>query len=207
LGWDPFWYNPWWGWPGYGYGYNVYPDSGTYDYPDSGYYSPDDNSNPPPQQDDQYNNQDNYNNQYNQGEPNGNWITPNGPSPSYSQNSGNLAVPVLIYMKNGRVYSVRDYWMIDGMLHYVTMNGVQRSADLDLVDLPRTNTENAKSGVRFIFKSEPSVAPPEPDNDVEPPAQPNTNQPSAQPGGTNELLPSPAPTQQINAGPQPEART
>lgn len=83
-------------------------------------------------------------------------------------------------MKNGAVYSVRDYWMVDGELHYILMDGVQNSVDLDLVDLPRTNTENAKSGVRFIFKSEPSPAP---------------------------EAPAPAPTQEINAVPQPEART
>ena len=61
------------------------------------------------------------------------------------------------------------------------------TTDLEQVDLPRTNTENAKSGVRFIFKS-----------DVPPSAEPD-----AQPGNPN----APAPTQQLNAVPQPEART
>jgi hypothetical protein len=98
-----------------------------------------------------------------------------------------LAVPVLIYLKSGRVLSVRDYWMVDGELHYLLINGVQHSVDLEQVDLPRTNTENAKSGVRFIFKSEPS-APAEPD---------------AGPGTPNE----PAPTRQLDAVPQPEAHT
>jgi hypothetical protein len=69
--------------------------------------------------------------------------------------------------------------MMDGVLHYILMNGTQYSVDLDRVDLPRTNTENAKSGVKFIFKSEPSITTP---------AQPNS-----QPGSPNE--------------PQPEART
>ena len=125
----------------------------------------------------------------NQGPTNGNWITPNGPSPSLAPNSANLAVPVLIYMKNGSVLTVRDYWMIDGELHYILMSGTQRTTDLEQVDLPRTNTENAKSGVRFIFKSEPSVPP--------------SAEPDAQPGNPN----APAPTQQLNAVPQPEART
>ena len=58
-------------------------------------------------------------------------------------------------MKNGAVYSVRDYWMTDGELYYVLMDGAQHSVDLDLVDLSRTNSENAKSGVKFIYKSEP----------------------------------------------------
>jgi hypothetical protein len=87
-------------------------------------------------------------------------------------------------MKNGAVYSVRDYWMTDGELSYILMNGAQHTIDLEQVDLPRTNTENAKSGVKFIFKSEPSVAPAVP-----------------------APVPAPAPTQELNAVPQPEART
>jgi len=185
---DPFWYNPWWGaGPAYGYGYYGYPNSNVYSSPDSGSYAPDDNSNPPPQQD----NQDNRDNQDNPDNSDGNWITPNGPSPSSAPNSGNLTVPVLIYMKNGSVLTVRDYWMIDGELHYLLMSGVQRTVNLELVDLPRTNTENAKSGVKFIFKSEPSITTPA--------------QPDAEPGSPNG--PAPAPTQQINAVPEPEART
>ena len=180
---DPFWYDPWWGaGPAYGYGYYGYPNSYVYGYPDSGYYAPDDNSNQPPDQDNQ--------NQYDQENLNGNWVTPNGPSPALAPNSSNLAVPILIYMKNGSILTVRDYWMIDGELHYILMSGAQRTVNLESVDLPRTNTENAKSGVKFIFKSEPSVTAP--------------TQPDAEPGSPNG---TPAPTQQINAVPQPEART
>jgi hypothetical protein len=86
-------------------------------------------------------------------------------------------------MKNGAVYSVRDYWMSDDELNYILMDGAQHTVDLEQVDLPRTNTENAKSGVKFIFKSEPSMAPP--------PVS----------------APAPSPTQELNAVPQPEART
>jgi hypothetical protein len=145
----------------------------VYGYPDPGYYAPpDDNSNPPAEQDNQYE-------QENSSGTDGNWVTPNGPSPSIAPSSGNLAVPVLIYMKNGSVLTVRDYWMIDGDLHYILMSGVQRTVNLELVDLPRTNTENAKSGVRFIFKSEPSVTAPEPDGSPAPPAQPDSGHPNA----------------------------
>lgn len=168
--WDPFWFNPWWSaGPADGYGYYGYPNSNIYNYPNPEYNAPDDNSNPPPVPD-----------QDNQEPIDGNWVTPNGPSPSSAPNSGNLTVPVLIYMKDGAVYTVRDYWMVDGVLHYVLMNGAENSIDLERVDLPRTNTENAKSGVRFIFKSQPNITPP--------------------PNGL-------APTQQLNAVPQPEART
>lgn len=191
--WDPFWVDPWWGWPAPAY--YAYPPYG-YVYPDSEYNPPPDyNSNPPEQDSGEYDqeNQDSLG----PGATNGNWVTPNGPSPAVAPNNGALAVPVLIYLKNGSVLTVRDYWMIDGELHYILMSGVQRGVNLEAVDLPRTNTENAKSGVKFIFKSEPSVTSPEPDGNGAP-AQPN-----AQPDGSN----APAPTQQINAVPQPEART
>jgi len=178
-GWDPFLFDPWWGWPAPGYGYYLYPNNYLYGYPPDGYYAPEGNSAPPAQQDDQYDNDSSDGNNTN-----GNWITPNGPSPSSTQNSASLSVPVLIYMKNGAVYSVRDYWMSDDELNYILMDGAQHAVDLERVDLPRTNTENAKSGVRFIFKSEPSIAPP--------PAI---------------SVPAPAPTQELNAVPQPEART
>jgi hypothetical protein len=176
--WDPFWYDPWWGvGPAYGYGSYGYPNSNVYGYPDSGYYAPDDNSNPPPEQD------------Y-EGSPDGNWVTPNGPSPSSAPNSGTLTVPVLIYLKSGGVYTVRDYWIVDGELHFILMNGVQNSVNLEQVDLPRTNTENAKSGVKFIYKSEPSITAPAPGG-------------NGMPQGASE----PSPKQQMNAVPQPEART
>ena len=185
--WNPFWFDPWWGiGPAYGYGYYGYPNGYLYGYPDSGYYGPDNNSNPPPDQPDQ-------DEEYT---PDGNWATPNGPSPSSALNSGNVAVPVLIYLKSGAVYTVRDYWIVDGELHYILVNGVQNSIDLEQVDLPRTNTENAKSGVKFIFKSEPSIMAPAPDGNAAPTSP-----------GPSESSPAPAPTQQINAVPQPEART
>jgi hypothetical protein len=177
--WDPFWFDPWWGpGPAYGYGYYGDPNSGVYGYPPPGNYAPEDNANPPADQD-----QDN-----DQGV-DGNWIMPNGPSPSAAANAANLNVPVLIYLKSGAVYTVRDYWIVDGELHYILMSGVQNSVDLEQVDLARTNTENAKSGVKFIYKSEPNITSPV--------------QPNALPGSPN----APAPTQQINVVPQPEART
>jgi hypothetical protein len=183
--WDPFWYNPWWGTgPAYGYGYSAYPDSNVYGYPDSGYYAPEDNSYASPQQD----------SQDEQGNSDGNWVTPNGPSPSSAPNSGSLNVPVLIYLKSGAVFTVRDYWITDEEFYYVLMNGVQNSVNLEQVDLPRTNMENAKSGVKFIFKSEPNITVPAPDGNGMPP-------------GATKPSPKTAPTQQLNAVPQPEART
>ncbi|HEX4642281.1 MAG TPA: hypothetical protein VH161_02400, partial [Candidatus Acidoferrales bacterium] len=159
-GWNPYWADPSWGWPSAGYGYYEPPAYNLYSYPDSTNSVPYDYSAPSVPQDEPDNSSD-------QGTTDGNWITPNEPSPSSASNSGVLTVPVLIYLKAGGVLSVRDYWMLDGELHYLLMNGSQHIVDLEQVDLARTNAENAKSGVRFIFKSEPSVTVP-----MEPDAQP-----------------------------------
>ena len=179
-GWDPFFYDPWWAsGPTIGFGNYIY-DQNSYLYGNQapGYYVPDDGSAGPAQPDDI----DNQYYQDNRGAGDGNWVTPNGPNPSSSQNSANLAVPVLIYLKSGAVYTVRDYWIVDDELHYILMDGVQNFVDLERVDMPRTNSENAKSGVKFIFKSEPSAVP-------------------------GASAPAPSPTQELNAVPQPDART
>jgi hypothetical protein len=124
----------------------------------------------------------------------GNWIAPNGPSPSSSTDSEILTVPFLIYMKSGEIHTVRDYWMVDGKFYYLRMDGAERSVNLEEIDLARTNTENANSGVKFIFKSAPSAAPTAPDEKVAPPA-------------STEPSPSPKTEHQNDQASQPEART
>ncbi len=110
------------------YGYYAAPDYNLYGNPDQGYYGSNNYSAPPPQQygqDDQYDQENST--------PDGNWITPNGPSPSSAPSSAALAVPVLIYMKSGSVLTVRDYWMVDGELHYILVNGAQSLVNLEQV--------------------------------------------------------------------------
>jgi hypothetical protein len=181
-GWDPFIYDPWWGWPGPGYGYyGWYNNNYVYGSPTAGNLAPENDSTPPPSQDMQYNSS-------------GNWIAPNGPSPSSSTDSEILTVPFLIYMKSGEIHTVRDYWMVDGKFYYLRMDGAERSVNLEEIDLARTNTENANSGVKFIFKSAPSAAPTAPDEKVAPPA-------------STEPSPSPKTEHQNDQPSQPEART
>jgi hypothetical protein len=181
-GWDPFIYDPWWGWPAPGYGYyGWYNNNYVYGSPTAGNMAPEDDSTPPLSQD-------------TQDDSSGNWVTPNSSSPSSSTDSAILTVPFLIYLKSGEIHTVRDYWMVDGKFCYLRMDGAERSVNLEEVDLPRTNTENAKSGVKFIFKSAPGAAPTAPDENVAPPA-------SVEPS------PSPKTQHQNDQPPQPEART
>jgi len=81
-------------------------------------------------------------------------------------------------MKNGAVYTVSDYWMTNEEFYYVLANGEQHSVGLDQVDLSKTNAENAKSGVKFIFKSDPTITVPAPDGSAAPPVQPNSDRPN-----------------------------
>ncbi|MBZ5662265.1 MAG: hypothetical protein LAO08_17835 [Acidobacteriia bacterium] len=126
-----------WGWPGYGYyGYPAgYPYG--YDYNNSNnnssYVAPADNYVPPES------------------------TSSSGPaeqsSPqTYSAADG--AVPVLLYLKDGSVFSARDYWYSGGQVHYVLTNGREGAFDVDQLDLQRTIDENAKSGVKFVVKSD-----------------------------------------------------
>jgi len=159
-----YWNDPWWGWPGYGYyGYPTgYLYGGPYPDPyDDSYAQPyagnDPNAQPP----------ENY--------PDGNSSAP-PVGPSFNQNSSqaaasaNTVVPVLLYMRDGSVYSVRDYWVSRGQLHYVLLNGADRTSDIDQLDLQRTVDENARSGVQFTLKPGPSSFGPAPN--VSPEATP-----------------------------------
>lgn len=190
-GWNPFWVDPFWGWPAGGYGYYASPNYGVYSYPDSGSYAPYDNAAPPEQPDNSYDS-------YDESNSNNNWVTPNSVSPSYAPNSGAVSVPVLIFMKNGSVYTVSDYWMTNDEFYYVLSDGSQHSVSMDQVDLTRTNSENAKSGVKFIFKSDPTIVAPAPDGSATPPTQRD-----AAPGKLNAPVPAPP----ANGTTEPEART
>ena len=97
------------------------------------------------------------------------------------------------------MYSARDYWITNDEFNLVLMDGEQKSFSLDQVDLQRTNDENAKSGVKFILKSDPTVPPP--GENFAP------GQPSLQPDGSGQTPRTPAPSQPNHANPQPDART
>ncbi len=145
--WDPFyWGGLTWGWPGYGYyGYPAgYPYDG-YDYnntsDNSSYVEPADNYVPP------------------DSTPSAGPVEQSTPQ-TYSVANG--AVPVLLYLKNGSVFSARDYWYSEDQIHYVLTNGREGVFDADQLDLQRTIDENAKSGVKFVVKSDANGAVPAP---------------------------------------------
>ncbi len=140
-----YWDDPWLsGGPGYGYysdpsGYNVYNDNynssndgGSYNPPQAYSSGPADN-NPGPDQN-----------------VSGEQVTEQ--TPPYTNNG-----PVVqLNLKDGTIYSVQDYWLADGKLHFTVDNGVEFSFDLNQLDMQRTVDENARRGVQLVLKPAPN---------------------------------------------------
>ncbi len=148
---------PWWGYPAYSYPYTVYPQPGynvTYPAPYSGTDEDNDSSSNVSPSDD-YFQRPSFGGSLNddtlpstaEGSPNPNAVTGN-----VAQSSPT----VLLYMKDGTMYTASDYWLVEGKLHYVTSYSTESVVDMDEVDLQRTVNENAKRGVTFTLKPNPN---------------------------------------------------
>ena len=165
-GWGGFWGPGWgWGWPGYGYGLGYYPWGWPGYYDDPGYsigyggngnYSSSDNGPI-----------DNNSGNYNVGpvapDNSGGIAEPQG-SPNDNPVSGNVSSSrptVLLYLKDGTTYAASDYWLQDGVLHYMVNYGGENTLNMDELDLQRTVNENARRGVNFSLHPNPSSVNPE----------------------------------------------
>jgi hypothetical protein len=58
---------------------------------------------------------------------------------------------VVLWLKDGTVYGLRDYWFVAGKLYYVTNYGGENSIDMDRVDLQKTVDEDVLRGVNFTL--------------------------------------------------------
>ena len=66
---------------------------------------------------------------------------------------------VLLYFKDGSVFSVASYTVSDGRLHYVTGYGHKNDVAVDQLDLQKTIQANAARGVAFtLTPASPSAA-------------------------------------------------
>ena len=89
---------------------------------------------------------------------------------------------VVLFLKDGTVYAITDYWIADNKLHYITNYGGENSIPLDQLDIQRTVDVNTKRGINITLKPAPQsqqAQPPEPD--AAPPAPPEPNAPPAPP--------------------------
>ena len=67
---------------------------------------------------------------------------------------------VQLYLKDGTVYYVTDYWLVNGELHFKTVeeNGtkvVEHQIDFGQLDLQMTIDVNTERGFRFVLRNEP----------------------------------------------------
>lgn len=82
---------------------------------------------------------------------------PEGPE-TYKPNEQNApgAQPeagfLMLYLNDGTVYALTNYWVADGKLHYVTTYGGENVLGLDQIDVQHTVDVNAKRGVKFILE-------------------------------------------------------
>jgi hypothetical protein len=79
--------------------------------------------------------------------------------PVYVYGEQNFERPMLA-MKDGSVYSVTDYWLVNGQLHFITVeeNGtksVEHVADYDELDTQKTVDLDTRRGFRFVLRNEP----------------------------------------------------
>jgi len=95
----------------------------------------------------------------------------------------NPANETTLVLKDGTIYTVSDYWMAAGKLHYVTAENGENTIDIDQVDLQRTAERNSERGVTFTLRT----------------------QDAAQSAPSPAADPTPAPAQEPSQAPQPSA--
>jgi hypothetical protein len=64
-----------------------------------------------------------------------------------------------LYLKDGTVYDVTDYWLVDNQIHFTTpeegRRPVEQVINFDELDLQRTIDVNTERGFRFMLRNEP----------------------------------------------------
>jgi hypothetical protein len=61
----------------------------------------------------------------------------------------------LLFLKNGWMYGLTDYWVEDDRLHYITSYGGENSVPLEQIDFDKTVQLNAERGVEFVLRAKP----------------------------------------------------
>jgi hypothetical protein len=93
-----------------------------------------------------------------------------GPYVGWTWAYGCYAVPIYVgseerelaklYMKDGTVYDVTDYWIVNGQLHFMTIDASgakwdEHIVDSDQLDLQKTADVAKERGFRFVLRNEP----------------------------------------------------
>lgn len=82
------------------------------------------------------------------------------PSPTPLYEGAEQRQLVQLYLKDGTVYNVTDYWLVNDKLHFTTIDPGSRESteqviDFDQLDLQRTIDVNTSRGFRFVLRNEP----------------------------------------------------
>jgi hypothetical protein len=65
-----------------------------------------------------------------------------------------------LYLKDGAIYNVTDYWLVNNRLHFTTIDEsgakwVEHTIDFDELDLQKTIDMSAQRGFHFVLRDEP----------------------------------------------------
>jgi len=75
----------------------------------------------------------------------------------------------LLYLKDGSVFDVTDFYLAKGRVEYKTVAGEESSFDIETLDLQQTVTQNADRGVAFTLEPAPEASPDAPPDSAAPP--------------------------------------
>ena len=65
-----------------------------------------------------------------------------------------------LFFKDGTVVDVTDYWLVDGQMHFMTVDeggakAVEHVRDFDTLDLQTTIDVNTERGFKFMLRNQP----------------------------------------------------
>jgi hypothetical protein len=99
------------------------------------------------------------------------WFRSCGPYAGWLWGYNCYAVPVYIggdegrqlaqlYFKDGSIYNVTDYWVVNGRLHFMTIDDSgtkwnEHSVDVNTLDMQKTADIAKQRGFRFVLRNEP----------------------------------------------------
>ncbi len=100
----------------------------------------------------------------------GAWWPGCGPALGWAYECGAMPIPPIYFyglesiqhpqlaLKDGTIYTVNDYWLVDGQLHFVTTENaktVEHTIDFNQLDVQKTVDLDAQRGFRFVLRNEP----------------------------------------------------
>lgn len=82
------------------------------------------------------------------------------PSPSYSYSGEETRELPQLYLHDGTVYTVTDYWLVNGQIHFTTLEvggtkSVEHVIPFEDLDLQQTIDVNTGRGFRFVLRNAP----------------------------------------------------